>query len=99
MQLRVIPNNKLYYAIKERSQPEIKRVMNPYKDAKIDFLALGFWVSSIFLSEFGGCLVFCSVQIRVDTLAVGNTWHSVRCCSRLGGVHALHLVRRRWASG
>ena len=47
MQLRVIPNNKLYYAIKERSQPEIKRVMNPYKDAKIDFLALGFWVSSI----------------------------------------------------
>ena len=47
MQLRVIPNNKLYYVIKERSQPEIKRVMNPYKDAKIDFLALGFWVSSI----------------------------------------------------
>ena len=47
MQLRVIPNNKLYYAIKERAEPEIKRVMNPYKDAKIDFLALGFWVSSI----------------------------------------------------
>jgi hypothetical protein len=47
MQLRVIPNNKLYYVIKERAQPEIKRVMNPYKDAKIDFLALGFWVSSI----------------------------------------------------
>ncbi len=47
MQLRVIPHNKLYYTIKERSQPEIKRVMNPYKDAKIDFLALGFWVSSI----------------------------------------------------
>ena len=46
MNLRVIPNNKLYYAIKERSQPEIKRVMNPYKDAKIDFLALGYWVSS-----------------------------------------------------
>ena len=47
MQLRVIPSNKLYYVIKERAQPEIKRVMNPYKDAKIDFLALGFWVSSI----------------------------------------------------
>ena len=47
MQLKVIPNNKLYYAIKERAEPEIKRVMNPYKDAKIDFLALGFWVSSI----------------------------------------------------
>ena len=47
MQLRVIPNNKLYYVIKEQAQPEIKRVMNPYKDAKIDFLALGFWVSSI----------------------------------------------------
>ena len=47
MQLRVIPNNKRYYVIKERAQPEIKRVMSPYKDAKIDFLALGFWVSSI----------------------------------------------------
>jgi hypothetical protein len=47
MQLRVIPNNKLYYVIKERSQPEIKRVLSPYKDAKIDFLTLGFWVSSI----------------------------------------------------
>jgi len=47
MQLRVIPNNKLFYTIKERSQPEIKRVMSPYKDKKIDFLALGFWVSSI----------------------------------------------------
>ena len=47
MQLRVIPNNKLYYVIKERAQPEIKRVMSPYKDAKIDFLALGVWVSSI----------------------------------------------------
>ena len=47
MQLRVIPNNKLYYMIKERAQPEITRVMSPYKDKKIDFLALGFWVSSI----------------------------------------------------
>ena len=47
MNLRVIPNNKLYYVIKERAQPEIKRVMSPYKDKKIDFLALGFWVSSI----------------------------------------------------
>ena len=47
MQLRVIPNNKLYYMIRERAQPEITRVMSPYKDKKIDFLALGFWVSSI----------------------------------------------------
>jgi len=47
MQLRVIPNNRLYYMIKERAQPEITRVMSPYKDKKIDFLALGFWVSSI----------------------------------------------------
>jgi hypothetical protein len=47
MNLRVIPNNKLYYVIKERAQPEIKRVMSPYQDKKIDFLALGFWVSSI----------------------------------------------------
>ena len=47
MNLRVIPNNKLYYVIKERAEPDIKRVMSPYKDKKIDFLALGFWVSSI----------------------------------------------------
>ena len=47
MQLRVIPNNKLFYMIRERAQPEIKRVMSPYQDKKIDFLALGFWVSSI----------------------------------------------------
>ena len=47
MQLRVIPNTKLYSMIKVRSQPEILRVMSPYKDAKIDFLAVGFWVSSI----------------------------------------------------
>ena len=47
MQLRVIPNNKLFYMIRERAQPEMTRVMSPYKDKKIDFLALGFWVSSI----------------------------------------------------
>ena len=47
MQLRVIPHTKLYSIIKVRSQPEIKRVMSPYQDAKIDFLALGFWVSTI----------------------------------------------------
>ena len=47
MNLRVITNNKLYYVIKERDQPEIKRVMSPYQDKKSDCLALGFWVSSI----------------------------------------------------
>ena len=50
MQLRVIPNTKLYSMIKVRAQPEITRVMSPYKDAKIDFLAVGFWVSSILAS-------------------------------------------------
>jgi len=44
---RIIPNTKLYYLIRERAQPDIKRVMSPYKDAQIDFLALGVWVSSI----------------------------------------------------
>jgi len=73
MQLRVIPNNKLYYVIKERSQPEIKRVMNPYKDAKIDFLALGFWVSSILgvilaVPSIGVFVYFFSV---LDNLLVG----------------------------
>ena len=73
MQLRVIPNNKLYYVIKERAQPEIKRVMNPYKDAKIDFLALGFWVSSILgvilaVPSIGVFVYFFSV---LDNLLVG----------------------------
>ena len=50
MQLRVIPNTKLYSMIKVRAQPEITRVMSQYKDAKLDFLAVGFWVSSILAS-------------------------------------------------
>jgi hypothetical protein len=73
MQLRVIPNNKLYYVIKERAQPEIKRVMSPYKDAKIDFLALGFWVSSILaailaIPSIGVFVYFFTV---LDNLLVG----------------------------
>ena len=66
MQPRVSPNNKLYYVIKERSQPEIKRVMNPYKDAKIDFLTLGFWVSSI----LGVILAVPSIGVFVYFFAV-----------------------------
>ena len=73
MQLRVIPNNKLYYVIKERAQPEIKRVMSPYKDAQIDFLALGVWVSSI----LGAILAVPSIAVFVyfytvlDNLLIG----------------------------
>ena len=73
MQLRVIPNNKLYYVIKERAQPEIKRVMSPYKDAQIDFLALGVWVSSI----LGAILAIPSIGVFVyfytvlDNLLIG----------------------------
>ena len=73
MQLRVIPHNKLYYVIKERAQPEIKRVMSPYKDAQIDFLALGVWVSSI----LGAILAIPSIGVFVyfytvlDNLLIG----------------------------
>ena len=73
MQLRVIPNNKLYYVIKERAQPEIKRVMSPYKDAKIDFLALGFWVSSILgiILAVPAIVVFVYFYTVLDSLLIG----------------------------
>ena len=73
MQLRVIPNNKLYYVIKERAQPEIKRVMSPYKDAKIDFLALGFWVSSILgiILAVPAIVVFVYFYTVLDSILIG----------------------------
>ena len=74
MQLRVIPNNKLYYAIKERAEPEIKRVMSPYKDKKIDFLALGFWVSSIVAAILAvpSIAVFVYFYTVLDSILVGG---------------------------
>ena len=48
MQRRKIQNKKLYCEIKQETrQPKIKRIMNPYKDGNVDFLTLGFWVSTI----------------------------------------------------
>ena len=48
MPRRKIQNKKLYCEIKQETrQPKIKRIMNPYKDGNVDFLTLGFWVSSI----------------------------------------------------
>ena len=74
MQLRVIPNNKLFYAIKERAQPEIKRVMSPYQDKKIDFLALGFWVSSIVAAILAvpSIGVFVYFYMVFDNIVVGS---------------------------
>ena len=74
MQLRVIPNNKLYYAIKERAEPEIKRVMSPYKDKKIDLLALGFWVSSIVAAILAvpSIAVFVYFYTVFDSILVGG---------------------------
>ena len=74
MQLRVIPNNKLYYAINERAEPEIKRVMSPYKDKKIDFLALGFWVSSIVAAILAvpSIAVFVYFYTVFDSILVGG---------------------------
>ena len=73
MNLRVIPNNKLYYVIKERAQPEIKRVMSPYKDAQIDFLALGVWVSSILgvILAVPSIGVFVYFYVVLDNLILG----------------------------
>jgi len=74
MQLRVIPNNKLFYMIKERAQPEITRVMSPYKDKKIDFLALGFWVSSIVAAILAvpSIGVFIYFYMVLDNIVIGG---------------------------
>ena len=73
MQLRVIPHTKLYSIIKVRSQPEIKRVMSPYQDAKIDFLALGFWVSTIMAADLAvpSIGVFVDFFAAVDSILAG----------------------------
>ena len=45
---KIIPNKTLYCTIKqETNQPKIKRIMNSYKDIRVDFLTIGFWVSSL----------------------------------------------------
>ena len=74
MQLRVIPNNKLFYMIRERAQPEIKRVMSPYQDKKIDFLALGFWVSSIVAAILAipSIGVFVYFYMVLDNIVIGS---------------------------
>ena len=74
MNLRVIPNNKLFYMIKERAQPEIKRVMSPYQDKKIDFLALGFWVSSIVAAILAvpSIGVFVYFYMVLDNIVIGG---------------------------
>ena len=33
--------------LREQATPSVKRVLSSYKDVKVDFLAVGFWVSSI----------------------------------------------------
>ena len=73
MQLRVIPHTKLYSIIKVRSQPEVKRVMSPYQDAKIDFLALGFWVSTIMAAVLAvpSIGVFVYFFAAVDSILAG----------------------------
>ena len=70
---RIIPNTKLYYLVRERAQPDIKRVMSPYKDAKIDFLALGFWVSSILAAILAvpSIGVFVYFYTVLDSILVG----------------------------
>ena len=74
MNLRVIPNNKLFYMIRERAQPEIKRVMSPYQDKKIDFLALGFWVSSIVAAILAvpSIGVFVYFYMVLDNIVIGG---------------------------
>ena len=84
MNLRVIPNNKLYYVIKERAAPEIKRVMSPYQDKKIDFLALGFWVSSIVAAILAvtaiGVFVYFTQFLTIFWLAVCLHLLFILCC-------------------
>ena len=44
---KIIPNKKPYCTIKQQPQPKIKRVLGSYKDIRMDFLTVGFWVSSM----------------------------------------------------
>ncbi len=44
---KIIPNKKLYCKIKQQPQPKIKRILISYKDIRMDFLTVGFWVSTI----------------------------------------------------
>ena len=45
---KIIPNKKLYCEIKKQPpQPKIKRILTSYKDIRMDFLTVGFWVSTI----------------------------------------------------
>ncbi len=45
---KIIPNKKLYCEIKKQPpQPKIKRILTSYKDIRMSFLTVGFWVSSM----------------------------------------------------
>ena len=73
MHLLVFQDTNLYSIIKVRCQPEIKRVMSPYQDAKIDFLALGFWVSTIMAAVLAvpSIGVFVYFFAAVDSILAG----------------------------
>tara|TARA_Y100000590_G_scaffold186915_1_gene212950 strand:- start:3070 stop:3534 length:465 start_codon:yes stop_codon:yes gene_type:complete len=57
----------------QQTVPGIKRVMNPYKDANVGFLAVGFWVSSILAAILAipSVLIFVYVFVAFDSILAG----------------------------
>jgi hypothetical protein len=56
-----------------KTRPNVKRILGPYKDAKVDFLAVGFWVSSILAAilTVPSILVFVYFFSVLDNILVG----------------------------
>ena len=58
---------------KQETLPSIKRVMNPYKDAQMDFLTVGFWVSSALAATLAipAITLFVFVYVTFDNILAG----------------------------
>ena len=72
---KIIPNKKPYCTIKQQPQPKIKRVLGSYKDIRMDFLTVGFWVSSMLATilavpAIGVFVYFLTVLLQTNAVAV-----------------------------
>ena len=65
---------KKHYSLnKQEVVPGIKRIMNPYKDAQIDFLTVGFWISSTIAAILAipSILIFIFIFVTFDSILAG----------------------------
>ena len=67
------PKKKHYSMNKQETLPGIKRVMSPYKDVRMDFLTVGFWVSSALAAilTIPSISVFVFVYATFDNVLAG----------------------------